>query len=487
MVKDRIIYILVLLLLPLLLPAKTVSIADYGALAGNLNVQSTKAIQNAVDACHEAGGGTVIVPPGDYLVTTVKLKDHVTLHLEGGSRLCASRSEADYRGLEFAMGAADMSSALAVIVADNATDIAITGSGIIDCRAERERFRRKPQTVLLDSITGREIANAIKYGVDYQSKFRKVPPCPGAICLLGCSNVRLRDFSVVESSGWGVHIQWCDNVTVDGLRISSSGDDGVNSDGLDIDGSQRVTISNCIIDTGDDALCLKTTRGDGQPHLCRAITITNCVLRSSSAALKIGTETHYDFRDIAISNCVIDGANRGLNMIVRDGARVDGVTISNVVINTCRKATFWWGNGDPLWFVVYRRGDRMSGGSISNVMISNVVAHGQSGVRMEAIDGDINRVVMRDFHLFMEPEEAVDKRARNGFMFDGVDDLRLYDCEVVWDSVSPEPAWESAFRFINVNRLKVCDIIAPQAPGSKYPSVRLTHTSVVTSVHPMIK
>ena len=474
---------MLLSLMPLMAEGRDVNVADFNAV-NDSTVLSTDAFQKAIDECSATGGGTVTVPAGRYLISTICLKSHVNLHLSPGAVIYGSRVEKDFEGMEFAGGATDIPSALALIKAFNASDISITGTGVIDCRAEREMFRREPQTVLDDSITGREIANAIKYGTDYQSKYRKIPPCPGAICLIDCKDVHLRDFTVNESSGWGVHLQWCKNATVDGLTIKSSEINGVNSDGLDIDGCQNVRIANCAIDTGDDALCLKTTldqNSDNAPHPCRWITITNCVLRSSSAALKLGTESHYNFEDITVSNCVINGANRGLSMIIRDGAEVNNVTFSNIIVNTERKATFWWGNGDPLWFIVYARHGRTSGGSIKNVALSNILATGQSGVRIENIDGEIEGITFRDFRLKMEPEAATDKRSRDGFMFDRINDLRLYNCDVVWNTLQPESTWRNAFRFNQTKGIRLRDINATQAPGSKAKSIEFINSSDIDS------
>lgn len=123
---------------------------------------------------------------------------------------------------------------------------------------------------------------------------------------------------------------------------------------MDIDGCNNVMINNCRIDTGDDALCLKTTLLNGQSRPCSYITITNCILTSSSAALKLGTESHADFEHITVSNCIIKNANRGLNMIIRDGGSARNILFSNLTISTQRKETFWWGNGDPIWFTIQK-------------------------------------------------------------------------------------------------------------------------------------
>ena len=146
----------------------------------------------------------------------------------------------------------------------------------------------------------------------------------------------------------------------------------------------------------------------------RNVTITNCILTSSSAALKIGTESHYDFVNIVMTNCTINYANRGLNMIVRDGGSVRNVIFSDIVINTVRKATFWWGNGDPVWFTIQKMVDIPSAGSIDNVILSKIIAYGQSGVRKEGFDNTVKNIRISDFRLIMGHEDARDKRARNG-------------------------------------------------------------------------
>ena len=101
-----------------------------------------------------------------------------------------------------------------------------------------------------------------------------------------CSGITLKDIQVNESNGWNIHLENCRDVRVEGITVTSSRENGVNSDGLDIDGCRDVRISGCTIDTGDDALCFKTT-GTAP---CTDVLVEGCTLRSSSAAVKIGTD-----------------------------------------------------------------------------------------------------------------------------------------------------------------------------------------------------
>lgn len=446
------------------------NVLDYGA-RRDTTVLSTRAIQKAIDACAASGGGTVLVPAGNYLCATVLLKSHVRLHLDAGATIYASQRASDYKNLARETGAADNAEAEMLIGALNAEDIALTGQGTLNCRARRTGYRREPQTAVTDSVTGREIANAIRYGADYRSKFRKVPPCPGAVNFTNCKNIHISDIQVIESSFWSVHLQWCERVTVQNIYIMSDRHNGVNADGLDIDGCSNVMISNCRIDTGDDALCLKTTRQGGQTRPCRYVTISNCILTSSSAALKIGTESHADFEYITVSNCAINEANRGLNIILRDGGNVRHVLFTNLVIHTVRKETFWWGNGDPVWFTIQKRG-QVTSGTIEDVLLANITACGQSGIRMEGFSNRLQNIRLTNVHLTMEAENAVDKRSRNGFLFDGVNRLSLTDCRVQWDTAHPEVTWESAFSFRHINGLYLSHVEGDPAPGSNLPAFR---------------
>ena len=450
------------------------NVLDYGAVA-DTSVLSTTAIQKAIDECAKNGGGTVCVPSGDYLTASLLLKNNVNLRLEGGATLYASRKQSDYRG--------NLNESVLEVVlwAHDAQNISVTGTGRIHCRAVREQYRREPQLVVADSVTGREIANAIKYGADYQTKYRKVPPCPSAINFINCTNVHINDIEVIESAGWSVHLRWCDRVFVNRIYIQSNSANGATTDGLDINGCSNVMVSDCVINTGDDAICLKTALHDGIAKPCRWITISNCILTSSSAALKLGTETHADFENITVTNCVINKANRGVNMIIQDGGYVRNVLFSNLIINTERKATFWWGNGDPVWLTIQNRKNGVSfAGGIENVVFSHIIAHGQSGVRMEGFEGRIKNVRLEDFQLFMEPEQAVDKRARNGFLFYGVDDLLMQDCKVVWDKEHPEPAWESAYYFDNVSGAILHRLAGEKAPGGNFPFLRVKNVKNIS-------
>lgn len=436
--------------------ARNVNVIDFGAQRDTL-AMSSEAFQMAIDECANNGGGIVTVPAGDYLCASIFLKDNVTLRLEEGATVYASRRCEDY-SLPMQRGALDMPEAHVLIGAVGAKNIAIEGKGQLHCRAQRYNYQREPFTILNDSITGREVQNAHISGADYRTKWRKVAPYTSAIYFVDCENVNLRDITITEANGWSAHLQWCQNVKVDNAKIYSNPHNGVNADGLDIDGCRDVAITNCHIDTGDDALCLKTTMVNGRSEPCQNIEISNCWLRSSSAALKLGTESHADFLDITAHDCIIDGANRGLNMIIRDGGNVRNVIFRDMAINCERKETFWWGNGDPIWLIVYRRPGVTEAGSICDVTFENLQCTGMSGIRGEAFHGPIANVTFRNVSMTMVPEPQVDKRSCHGWHFEGLDFLTLDNCSMTWDSAEPQPHWQKSFNFKSVTNLTTIDL-----------------------------
>jgi len=111
--------------------------------------------------------------------------------------------------------------------------------------------------------------------------------------LVGCRNVRIRDVRIRNTPGWGIHPVDCDGVYIRGISMISDMR-GPNTDGIDPDSSRNVMISDSYIETGDDAICLKT-HSDTVPRACENVTVTNCVLISDDSAIKFGTASHGDF------------------------------------------------------------------------------------------------------------------------------------------------------------------------------------------------
>ena len=460
--------LLAVILLPLTAASQPASpyfdIRAYGAVADEPTVV-TDAIQNAVDDAHDAGGGIVYVPPGAFVSGTVRLRDNVTLYVEAGATLNASRNEADY----------DASSAL--IYGGDVQNVAIRGNGTIHGRAEHE-YREAGG---VDSFIAEETEMARRAGVDMR-RWYKLPPVYRLVLFEHATGVTIEDVSLVNSPAWTVDLKFCERVYIRGVYITSSLAAGVNADGIDVDGSRDVVITNSIIETGDDAIVLKSNLDGEIRRNTENVTVTNCVLTSTSSALKIGTETFGDIRHIVFSDIVIRNSNRGLGIIMRDGGVVENVIFSNITLETDRKHYNWWGSGDPIWLVIRKRSESSPLGSIRNIVFENIIAHGQGSSRIEGFvpteshpDGKmIENVRLDNVQLFMEPEDKPDKRADHAFEAHHVAGLTLEDVHVRWNEQETEPGWRSALYLHDLVDLRIDGFSGRQGlVGSDEPVIRI--------------
>ncbi len=445
-----------------LLHAGTIyDVKDYGATGKKADLV-TEAIQKAIDECTAAGGGTVYFPPGDYLSGTIILKDNVTLYLESSATLWASLDPEVYNKHYDKEFNTEQLSSPVLIFAQGAKNISIKGNGVIHGQARREirpityinPFNKKAWDIARDA------------GVEMK-KYFKIDPTTRLIILKECENVRIEDVSLLEGNGWMLHTLWCDRVYIKGLFVYSDLEAGVNSDGIDVDGCTNVTISDCIVETGDDAIVLKTSMKDGKYKNCENVTVTNCVLTSTSSGLKLGTESHGDFKHIVFNNCVIRNSNRGISIVIRDGGTASDVIFSNITIDCNRKLFNWWGDADPIFLTVLKREPDSKVGHIKNVLIENVLATGQGTSKLTGFEGiPMENIRMHNVQLFMDPESWPDKRASHAFEASDVNNLSMTDCEVRWNTEMTEPMWENAYTFSNIRGLRLDKLSGLQAPES---------------------
>lgn len=341
------------------------NVRAHGA-TGDARDLDTAAINRAIDACTAAGGGVVYVPPGVYLVGTVVLKSNVTLYLEAGATLLGSKNIGDYTPMAGPDAEADAGQKH-LIFAREAENVTLAGHGVID-----------GQGPAFWVPSGRPPLPASEAWRDVEAHAWK--PLKRASPMLEfcrCRNLHIEDVRIQNSAGWTLRPIECDNVFIRGITIKNPVY-GSNTDGIDPTGCQNVFISDCTIDTGDDAICLKSEAPyGGTPRLSKNITITNCVLTTCCNGLKFGTATHGGFENVAFTNSVIYNADvnlkarviSGIAIEMVDGGWVEGVTISNIRMQRTRTPIF------------IRRGNRTprpdgTPGTLRGVMIDNVHATG---------------------------------------------------------------------------------------------------------------
>jgi polygalacturonase len=378
------------------------NIVDYGAVADGVSL-NTAAIQSAIDACYAAGGGRVFVPSGIFKTGTIWLKSGVELHLSIGATLLASDNIDDYNdddayeqnfGVPFEYWRGKH-----LIIAHEIENVAITGLGTVDgnCYAFVDDDFENPQWF-------RWRAGSFK--CKDMEKLR-----PGQlIVFIECKHVTVRDITVKNSGCWSVFLHGCEYVSVRGYKVFNP-INMLNSDGLDIDNSRYVTVSDCIIHSGDDGI---TVRCDGSRLKNKNIhseyiTITNCTIHSGICAFRfgvgVGKIAHVTVSNITVSRCRelmqfctaylssgcaciedvhISGisatdTDRMISMFANNGAYIKDVTIENVRSEACSMSYI-----------------HQNDGTINNVMLSNVDI--MAFDRYDHLDDDI--LDMRGRYIF---------------------------------------------------------------------------------------
>ena len=317
-------------------PGAWFSVRGHGA-KGDGQAKDTPAVQRAVDACAERGGGTVLFPAGTYLCGSIHLRSNVTLRLEAGATILGSRDGGDYDKIEKLdfKNASDAETSFfhhALIWGEDLERVAVAGEGVIDCNRDR------------------------RHG-------------PKGIALKRCKHVDITGVRIQNCANYNISLLGTDFVNIDGVTILNG-----HADGIDPDACRNVRIANCHIESWDDAIVPKASFSLGERRACENITVTNCCLSSACSTFKLGTESGGDFRRITVSNCVMEGlagerpALGGIALESVDGANVDGVAVSNISMHDV---------STPVFMRLGNRGRDLPTpvpGSLRNVVIDNVIA-----------------------------------------------------------------------------------------------------------------
>ena len=344
------------------------NVTRFGAV-GDGETLNTEAIQAAIEACSESGGGIVIFPAGTYLSGTLMLRDHVNLHLQEGATLLGSTNPEDYPEMKTRIRSYYEEIVLqSLIFGEDLSHVSITGKGTID-------------------------GQGAAFVVSTNKKPDRYLDRPHIIRMIACKNVQVRDINMRNSAMWMQHYLACENLKVTGIKVYNHANQ--NNDMMDIDGCRNVIISDCYGDTDDDALTFKST----SEYTCENITVTNCILSSHCNAIKCGTESTGGFKNFTISNCVIKpsadmeaifgkpGGISGISLEIVDGGVMEGITISNISMDGPEVPIFIrLGNRARKHFP---EAETPQVGQLSNVLISQVIARntGKTGCAITGIPG----------------------------------------------------------------------------------------------------
>lgn len=409
---------------------------------------ATKAIQAAIDHAAAQGGGTVLLTKGDYVSGSLVLRSHVRLMIGEGSRLLASTNLEDFPEhicQRITVQDTHMGMNQSLIFAEGCENICLCGPGEIDGRGTQDNF------------PGGETQHG-------------TPGRPFLIRLVDCQSVHVHDITLSDAACWMENYFNCDRVLLE--RITVRNQANYNNDGIDIDGCRDVIIRGCDVRSGDDALCFKAA----SERPTERVLVENCRLYSSCNALKVGTDTQSDFRQVVVRNCAIGGVDedaRGIKHPCSDSGisleMVDGATLESFLITNVDIQRAW----SPIFMRLEDRGrvrpdlPKPPVGTLRRVVIEHVTgcSNGPRGSYLLGVpEKPIEDVILHDIHLRQHPSEkpvttGADFNEMRGIypdahMIDDIGDapayalwarhvrgLRLMDYEVQPEGADPRPAF----------------------------------------------
>ncbi|HEX4065741.1 MAG TPA: glycosyl hydrolase family 28 protein [Acidobacteriaceae bacterium] len=305
------------------------SVKDYGA-KGDGTTLDTAAIQKAIDAAAQSGGGTIIVPSGTYLSGSLFVKSHTTLRIERGATILGSQHLADYPRMPTRVAGIEMVWPAALINVYEQTDAKITGPGLIDGDGK----------VFWESywaLRRQYDSKGLRWAADYDDQR------PRLIQIYKSTRVQLSNLTLHRSGFWTVHICYSDGVTVNGVTIDNNiGGKGPSTDGIDIDSSRHILVEHADITDNDDDLCLKAGRDSDGLRVNRPtedVVLRDSVIRAGAAGVTIGSETSGGFRNIQIYNLkVLAPVPNGIlfKSAVTRGGWTDNIRIHNLDLEGVR-------------------------------------------------------------------------------------------------------------------------------------------------------
>ncbi len=307
------------------LPAAEFKANDYGAKPGDKG-NNTEAIQKAIDAAAEAGGGTVVFDEGLYPSGAIFVKSGVELHLDEGVTIQAIQDDDLFPDRPTRVAGIEMEWPAALVNIYEESGAKITGKGAIDGNGSywwHKFWGEDGESGMLKGYRER----GLRWAVDYDCKRVR------ALAVYDSKDVEIRDVSVLRSGFWSVTVTYSEKVVVDGVKIRANiGGFGPSSDGVDIDSSKDVLVQNCDIDCNDDNICLKAGRDSDGLRVnrpCENITIRNCITRSGHGMLTLGSETSGVIRNVTVENLTALGTSNGVRI---KSARVRGGGAENIRI-----------------------------------------------------------------------------------------------------------------------------------------------------------
>ena len=327
---------------------KNFPVTKYGA-KGDGVTDCTQAFKDAIEACNQAGGGRVVVPKGVFLSGAIHLKSNVNLHISGKATIKFYTDPDKYLPVVFTrFESVECYNYSPLIYALGQENIAVTGKGTLDGQADDTNWWKwkgtkdpsgKNQTESVNKLNKMgEEGIPVEERVFGENHYLR----SSFIQFVKCKNILIDGITIIRSPMWEINPVLSENITVQNVKISSL---GPNNDGCDPESCKNVLIKNCIFNTGDDCIAIKSGRNNDGRRVdvpCENIVIQNCQMNDGHGGVVIGSEMSGSVRNVFAENCVMDSPNldRALRIKTNSvrGGVVENVYMRNIKVGQVKEA-----------------------------------------------------------------------------------------------------------------------------------------------------
>jgi polygalacturonase len=466
---------------------KTYKITNFGAIGDGLTDNAT-AIQQAIDACSEHGGGMVYIPAGTFMTGPFNLKSNVEFHVSACATVLANPNEMVYTQSAFKENYGEGS---IWIGGKDAVNVTISGQGTIDGNGPAFMGPEEKAAYVL-------------------KEFDVFDRRPHLFTPINFKNLIIKEVTFRNSAYWCLHLVGCTDVVIHGIKILNNLKIR-NSDGIDPDHCRNVRISDCYIESGDDCICPKTRREYEEYGPTENITVTNCIMTSTSCSIKLGSENMDAIRNVVFSNCIIRNSNRGIGIQNRDEGIVENILFNNIIIEGRLFDDVWWGKAEPIYVTAYKRqpGNTRDAnwrfakgqtegrvGEVRNIVFSNITAKSENGVYLGGEPCKISNIRFQNIHLEIEkstnyegglydlrPSDTVGilNAGTSGFYLNNAEAICIQNCSVQW-SKNRMPCFEYAINAQNIDGLEMVGLSGESAFPEKQKPINLQNCTNVKTI-----
>jgi len=341
-------------------PSRNFSILNYGA-KGDGITDCTRAFKDAIEACNQAGGGRVVVPKGIFMSGAIHLKSNVNLYISKKATIKFYTDPAKYLPVVFTrFESVECYNYSPLIYAYGQENIAVTGKGTLDGQADDTNWWKWKGSKIPDETNQVESVNKLnkmgEEGIPVSERIfgENHYLRSSFIQFIQCKNILIDGISIVRSPMWEINPVLSENITVQNIKISSL---GPNNDGCDPESCRNVLIKNCVFNTGDDCIAIKSGRNNDGRRVdipSENIIIQNCRMNDGHGGVVIGSEISGSVRNVFAENCVMDSPNldRALRIKTNSvrGGIVENIYMRNIKVGQVKEAvvlvSFQYQEGD---------------------------------------------------------------------------------------------------------------------------------------------